>query len=53
MFDQVIDLFAAEYGVDRDRQAEVFRRFYEAPFQRDQGMRIVAVDGHDLIGVPV
>lgn len=50
MFDQVIDLFVAEYGFDPGQQREVFSRFYEAPFQKSQGIRLVALDGEIVCG---
>jgi hypothetical protein len=50
MFDQVIDLFVAEYGFDPGQQREVFRLFYEAPFQKAQGIRLVALDGEIVCG---
>lgn len=50
MFDQVIDMIVEQYGRDRDAEAELFRRFYEAPFQRDDGIRLVALDGDRVCG---
>lgn len=50
MFDKVNDLFVAEYGFDPCQQREFFRRFYEAPFQKFQGIRLVALDGDIVCG---
>lgn len=50
MFDQIIDMFVAEYGVDPGQQREFFRRFYEAAFQRSHGIRLVATDGETVCG---
>ena len=50
MFDQVIDMIVAQYGRERDGEVEFFRRFFEAPFQRDVGIRLVALDGERVCG---
>ena len=50
MFDQVIDMIVEQYGRDRDGEAELFRNFYEAPFQRESGIRLVALDGDRVCG---
>jgi len=50
MEDQVIDLLCLEYGHDRDAYAPTFRSFYEHSFQRDSGLRVVALDGQRVVG---
>jgi hypothetical protein len=50
MFDQIITMFVDQYGSDRHRQTDLFRQFYEAPFQREQGIRLVAIDGETVCG---
>jgi hypothetical protein len=50
MLDQVIELFVSQYGVDAEEQKTVFRKFYEAPFQLMQGIRLVAIDGDKVCG---
>ena len=50
MFDQVIDMIVAQYGRERDGEVELFRRFYEAPFQRNVGIRLAALDGERVCG---
>ena len=50
MFEQVIDMFVAEYGVSRVQQEALFRQFYEESFQRSHGIRLVAVDRDTVCG---
>ena len=50
MFDQVIDMVVEQYGRDREGESELFRKFYEAPFQLDSGIRLVALDGERVCG---
>lgn len=50
MFDQVIDMKVAQYGQPREREVAQFRAFYEAPFQRPHGIRLVALDGEVVCG---
>jgi hypothetical protein len=50
MFDQVIQLFIDEYNFDAIQYREFFKRFYETPFQRAHGIRIVAVEGETICG---
>ena len=50
MFDQVIGMFVAQYGVGPEQQRTSFRQFFEAPFQLSQGIRLVALDGQTVCG---
>lgn len=50
MFDQVVDLFVAQYGRAREAEVEAFRAFYEASFQATEGIRLVALDGDVVCG---
>ena len=50
MFEQVIDMVVEQYGRDREGESELFRKFYEAPFQLDSGIRLVALDGERVCG---
>ena len=50
MFDQVIDMIVAQYGRDRDNEARLFKLFYESPFQRPNGIRLVAREGETVCG---
>lgn len=47
---QIVALFNLEYGSDLQQFDEFFERFYEHPFQQEQGIRIVAVDGDKVAG---
>jgi len=47
---QVIDMILAQYPGDRAEQEAFFDAFYDAPFQRSHGIRLVAVDGRTLCG---
>ena len=50
MFDQVIDMFVTQYGVDSEQQKASFKQFYETPFQLSQAIRLVALDGRTVCG---
>lgn len=50
MAEQVAALFVAQYGGTLDEQRARYEAFYEAPFQRPHGIRIVAVDGETVCG---
>lgn len=50
MADEVVEMFVAQYGGTRDEQSAAFHAFYESPFQRPHGIRIVAVDGERVCG---
>ena len=50
MLPQVVDMFAAEYHRDREQGEAEFRQFYEHPFQRPHGIRLVALDGERVCG---
>ena len=50
MFDQVIDLFVAQYHFDPDQRRTLFQQFYEAPFQASKCIRLVAMDGKTVCG---
>ncbi len=50
MFDQVIGMFVAQYGLGPEQQRTSFRQFYEATFQLSQGIRLVALDGQTVCG---
>lgn len=47
---QIIDLIVAEYGRDHAQQESLFDRFYDAPFQRNNAIRLVALDGERVCG---
>jgi GNAT superfamily N-acetyltransferase len=44
MAPQVIDMFTAEYGRPRDTEEAAFTSTYESGYQRDNTIRVVAVD---------
>jgi GNAT superfamily N-acetyltransferase len=48
---QVIDMFVNQYGVDASDFTKLFGEFYEAPFQKNKSIRIVALEGKVVIGV--
>lgn len=50
MHDQVVAMIAAEYGQGISEQAALFDAFYEAPFQREHGIRLVAVEDRTVCG---
>ena len=50
MLPQVIDLFVAEYASDREEEERSFLEFYEHPFQRAHGIRLVALDAERVCG---
>jgi hypothetical protein len=50
MRDQVVDMIVAQYGSQRDAQEQHFARFYEHPYQRDRGIRLVALDQRKVVG---
>jgi|LakMenE01Jun11ns_1017448.scaffolds.fasta_scaffold9934758_2 GNAT superfamily N-acetyltransferase len=50
LFQQVIQLFVMEYGVEEKSFGEYFRTFYEHPFQKERCIRAVAMDGQKLAG---
>jgi GNAT superfamily N-acetyltransferase len=50
MLPQVIDLFVAEYASDREEEKRAFLEFYEHPFQRAHGIRLVALDSERVCG---
>lgn len=47
---QVIDLFVKEYGVDKEEFNTLFERFYFHPFQKNNCLLIVALDGEIVAG---
>ncbi|MFN0033304.1 MAG: GNAT family N-acetyltransferase [Flavobacteriales bacterium] len=47
---QIVALFNMEYGTAQGEFDQLFVNFYEHPFQREQGIRIVAVDGERIAG---
>lgn len=47
---QVIEMIATNYGRDVSAVEEFFHRFYEHPFQRRHGIRLVALDGQRVCG---
>jgi len=47
---QVIELFNMEYGIPIDEFDRLFGDFYEHPFQKEQCIRIVSVDGKKVAG---
>jgi hypothetical protein len=50
MREQVVALFALEYGVTPEAFSELFASFYEHPFQTSKGIRIVALEGEKVGG---
>ncbi len=50
MRDQVVDLFCAEYGEDREEFALYFQKFYEEEFQKKKCLKVVALDGDIVAG---
>lgn len=50
MREQVVALFALEYGVQPSDFEQLFLAFYEHPFQLEHGVRIVAVEGEKVGG---
>lgn len=48
--EQVIKLFAAEYGLDPVSFGVLFERFYLHPFQKNKCLLIVALDGETVAG---
>jgi GNAT superfamily N-acetyltransferase len=50
MREQVVALFALEYGVTPEAFSELFASFYEHTFQASKGIRIVAVEGEQVGG---
>ena len=50
MRDEVVALFVAQYGLDREAQAGLFASFYDDPFQRADSIRIVALDRGRVCG---
>lgn len=47
---QVASLFSMQYGVDPDVFGKQMEDFYEHPFQRDECIRIVAMEGEQVAG---
>jgi hypothetical protein len=47
---QVAELFHRQYGVDREAFADRFVRFYEHEYQRERCLRVVALDGEEVVG---
>lgn len=47
---QVVALFNLEYGTPIEEFDALFGSFYEHPFQRENGIRIVAVEGDKVAG---
>jgi GNAT superfamily N-acetyltransferase len=50
MLPQVIEMFSAEYTRDPESEQRAFLDFYEHPFQRQHGIRLVALDGRRVCG---
>jgi hypothetical protein len=50
MREQVVSLFAMEYGVTPEAFSALFASFYEHQFQTSKGIRIVAVEGQKVGG---
>jgi GNAT superfamily N-acetyltransferase len=50
LFQQVIQLFVSEYGVEEKSFGEYFKTFYEHPFQKERCIRAVAMDGQKVAG---
>ena len=50
MLPQIIDLFVSEYATDREEEERAFLEFYEHPFQRTHGIRLVALDAKRVCG---
>jgi GNAT superfamily N-acetyltransferase len=47
---QVAALFRRQYGVAAEAFLDRFARFYEHPYQRGRCVRVVALDGDDVVG---
>ncbi len=47
---QVIKLFCSQYGTKEYEQESIMENFYEHPFQKEKGIRIVALDQDKVIG---
>ena len=50
MQDQVTQLFSAEYGVSQSEFTDTFVSFYEHPFQGRNAIRVVALEGEQVVG---
>ena len=50
MKDQVVDLFVEEYKVTKDYFSAFFDQFYDAPFQKKNSIRLVALEDKKVIG---
>ncbi len=50
MAPQIIELIAGNYGREIKPLERFFQRFYEHPFQRPRGIRLVALDGERVCG---
>jgi len=50
MKEQVVELFAEEYKVTKEYFSTFFDQFYDAPFQRKNAIRLVALEDKTVIG---
>lgn len=50
MKDEVISLFMEEYGVSYDQFLVTFNAFYEAPYQKNKAIRMVALEDRKVVG---
>jgi GNAT superfamily N-acetyltransferase len=50
MKEQVVDLFVEEYKVTKSYFSAFFDQFYDAPFQRENAIRLVALEDKTVIG---
>ena len=50
MKEQVVDLFVEEYKVTKDYFSAFFDQFYDAPFQKKNSIRLVALEDKKVIG---
>jgi len=50
MIDQIIRMIVQEYNFLEDDERSLIRNFYEHPFQREKSIRIVALDGENVVG---
>ena len=50
MLDQILRMIVQEYNFREEDQRRLMRKFYDHPFQRDNSIRIVALDGEKVVG---
>lgn len=50
MFDQVVEMISKQYNRPLGREREIMEKFYDHPFQKEQAIKIVGLDGKKVIG---